>query len=272
MAARSSFFAALAVCLAGATIACAPKSLQLPTTTSVTLDDATPMLREALPQCAALTSVTAELGLSGRVGNAKLRGRIQAGFARPDKVRLEAVAPFGAPFFIVAGAAGRATMWLPRDARVLRDVAPQAILDALAGLSVTPDMLGAWIAGCPAPEFRAGAARAYGSDWVAVEGSGRTAWLRRTGAWRLVRSDGDGLHVEFADYTGTTPGRLRIQRADASAVPALDLRMAVSQVETNVALDDKAFSVEVPADAAPMTLDELRASGPLRDAVSAKTP
>ena len=106
MAARSSFFAALAVCLAGATIACAPKSLQLPTTTSVTLDDATPMLREALPQCAALTSVTAELGLSGRVGNAKLRGRIQAGFARPDKVRLEAVAPFGAPFFIVAGTGG----------------------------------------------------------------------------------------------------------------------------------------------------------------------
>ena len=66
--------------------------------------------------------------------------------------------------------------------------------------------------------------------------------------------------------------RLRMQRADASAVPALDLRMAVSQVETNVALDDTAFSVEVPADAAPMTLDELRASGPLRDAVSAKTP
>jgi len=76
LAARSRLFAALVLCLAGATIACAPKSLQLPTTTPVTLDDATPMLREALPQCAALTSVTAELGLSGRVGNAKLRGRI----------------------------------------------------------------------------------------------------------------------------------------------------------------------------------------------------
>jgi hypothetical protein len=272
LAARSSLFAALAVCLIGATIACAPKSLQLPTTTPVALDDATPMVREALPQCGAMTSVTAELGLSGRVGSAKLRGRLQAGFARPGRLRLEAVAPFGAPFFIVAGTGGQATMWLPRDARVLRDVAPAAILDALAGLSVEPDMLGAWIAGCPSPDFRASAARAYGADWVAIEGSGRTAWLRRSGAWRLVRSDGDGLHVEFADHVETTPGRLRIQRADASAAPALDLRMAVSQVETNVALDDKAFSVDVPADAAPMTLDELRASGPLRDAVSTKTP
>ena len=213
-----------------------------------------------------------ELGLSGRVGRAKLRGRIQAGFARPDKLRLEAVAPFGAPFFIVAGKGERATMWLPRDARVLRDVAPAAILDALAGLSVTPDMLGAWIAGCPSPDFHAGTARAYGAEWAAIEGGGRTAWLHRASGWRLVRSDGDGLHVEFADHAGTTPGRLRIQRADAQAVPALDLRMAVTQVETNVTREDKAFSVDVPADAAPMTLDELRESGPLRDAVSAKTP
>jgi hypothetical protein len=264
--------AAVVVCLTCATIACAPKSLQLPTTTGVALDDAAPMLREALPQCGALTSITAELALSGRVGSAKLRGRIQAGFAHADKVRLEAVAPFGAPFFIVAGMGGRATMWLPRDARVLRDISPAEILDALAGLSVAPDMLGAWIAGCPSPDFRAAAARSYGADWIAIDGNGRTAWLRRTGVWRLVRSDGDGLHVEFADHVGTAPGRLRIQRADPSAVPGLDLRLAVSQVETNVTLDDKAFSVDVPADAAPMTLDELRASGPLRDAVTAKTP
>jgi hypothetical protein len=230
------------------------------------------MVTEALGPCATLASITAELGLSGRVGTAKLRGRLQAGFATPDRIRLEAVAPFGAPFFIVAGEGGRATMWLPRDARVLRDAAPSAILDALAGLAVDPDHLGAWLAGCPAPRFRAQGAQSYGTDWVKVNDDGRTAWLRRTGVWRLVRTDDERLHIEFADHRGTVPGRIRIQRDAVSGGPPLDVRLAVSQVETNVTLPDTAFHVDVPSDATPMTLDELRASGPLREVTSGHTP
>ena len=42
-----------------------------------------------------------------------------------------------------------------------------------------------------------------------------------------------------------------------------DLRLALSQVEINVALDPIVFTVIVPAGAQPIGLDELRRAGPL---------
>jgi hypothetical protein len=45
---------------------------------------------------------------------------------------------------------------------------------------------------------------------------------------------------------------------------AVDLTATISQLETNVDLDAAAFTVNVPAGAAPLTLDELRQAGPLR--------
>jgi hypothetical protein len=40
----------------------------------------------------------------------------------------------------------------------------------------------------------------------------------------------------------------------------------LSQLESNVDIDAAAFTVDVPAAADPISLDELRASGPLRGA------
>jgi hypothetical protein len=42
------------------------------------------------------------------------------------------------------------------------------------------------------------------------------------------------------------------------------LTTGISQLEANVDLDAAAFRVDVPPDAKPLTLDELRQSGPLR--------
>jgi len=39
--------------------------------------------------------------MSGRAGRQKVRGRVVAGFARPASMRLEGVAPFGPPAFIL---------------------------------------------------------------------------------------------------------------------------------------------------------------------------
>jgi outer membrane biogenesis lipoprotein LolB len=246
--------------------ACAPSPLRLPSGPSVPEADPSAMLHEAIARCEGLRSITAEIGLSGRVGRVKLRGRLQAGFASPQALRVEAVAPFGAPVFILAGTGGRATLWLPRDDRVLADADPSGILDALAGLDVPPDQLRAWLWGCPVPGFQAGAARRYGADWVQVElGGGDALWLRHTDRWRLVEDRAGALAVEFGDFAGVAPGRVRIRRA-ADLAPALDVRLALSQVETNVTLTDAAFAVDVPASAQPITLDELRASGPLRAA------
>ena len=42
-----------------------------------------------------------------------------------------------------------------------------------------------------------------------------------------------------------------------------DLTLRLSQLEINMPLDAAVFEVEVPADATPLTLDELRRAGPL---------
>ena len=44
----------------------------------------------------------------------------------------------------------------------------------------------------------------------------------------------------------------------------VDLTAGLSQLEANVDLRPDAFRVDVPSDARPLTLDELRESGPLR--------
>jgi outer membrane lipoprotein-sorting protein len=51
--------------------------------------------------------------------------------------------------------------------------------------------------------------------------------------------------------------------SDAQQIP-VDLTAAISQLDANVDLDPAAFRVDVPPDAKPLTLDELRESGPLR--------
>ena len=255
----------LTAAVLAATVGCGPPpALKLPSGPSTPLADAQGILRDAIGHCAGLHSITAELGLSGRAGSTKLRGRLQAGFAQPGHVRLEAVAPFGAPYFVVAGTGDRTTLWLPRDARVLRDTSAADIVEALAGFSATPDDLAAWLEGCPSASFDGSAGQSFGADWAQIAGTTRSAWFRKTDRWRLVQTAHDGLSVEFADYAGLQPGRIRIRRAAADRA-ALDVGVSISQVETNVTLGDRAFAVDVPADAAPITLDELRRTGPLRD-------
>jgi hypothetical protein len=255
----------VAVALVAAEVACTSPVLQLPTGAPTALPDASAILRDAIGHCPGMRSITAEIGLSGRVGGTKLRGRLQAGFAQPDRLRLEAIAPFGAPFFVLAGAAGRSTLWLPRDARVLRDASAVDIVEALAGFSALPGDLAAWIAGCPAARFEPGEASAFGSQWARVASGERTAWFHLSDRWRLVQTEQAGLAVEFANHAGVQPGRVRIRRAAAADRGAVDVGLAIAQVETNVPLGDEAFSVDVRGDAAPMTLEELRRSGPLRE-------
>ena len=54
--------------------------------------------------------------------------------------------------------------------------------------------------------------------------------------------------------------RLRATPQDGVAA---DLTMQLSQVEINVTLAREVFDVEVPRDAVPLTLEELRRAGPL---------
>jgi outer membrane lipoprotein-sorting protein len=49
-----------------------------------------------------------------------------------------------------------------------------------------------------------------------------------------------------------------------SKTVSVDMTATIAQLEANVDLPAAAFRVDVPSDAVPMTLEELRATGPLR--------
>jgi hypothetical protein len=55
---------------------------------------------------------------------------------------------------------------------------------------------------------------------------------------------------------------VRVRRAGDTAV---DITARVEQLSVNTAIDPRAWSVDVPSDADPMTLDELRSIAPLAE-------
>ena len=72
----------------------------------------------------------------------------------------------------------------------------------------------------------------------------------------------DGWQIEYQTWQGRFPQSVRLL-SDAQSVN-VDLTTTISQLEANAGLDPKAFTVDVPPDARPLTLEELRDSGPLQ--------
>jgi hypothetical protein len=232
----------------------------------------------AMSACRGVRRLTAEVVVRGQVGGAKIRGRVLAGFERGGALRLEAPAPFGAPIFVLASRQNRAVLWLPRDHRVVRDAPVEDVLDAIAGLRQTSDDLLSLLTGCltAAGPAAAGDVRrnAQGVLMTTLQ-DGTVAYLQRTGTdWRLTagtresRADGQSWSVSYADFSTAFPATIRMWRT-AQPVSGEPLRSAlvlqVSQMETNVSLESRAFDIAVPTDAVPMTLEELRQAGPLAD-------
>jgi hypothetical protein len=251
----------IAVMVAG----CAARTLHLPTGVGTPVADAAGLLDEAAAGCRAVRTFQAELAISGVAGGERIRGRLIAGFERPAAMRLEAVAPFGPPAFILVSRTNSATLLIPRDGRILSDAPPAQVVEALAGVSLAPDDLLAILAGCISVDQRADSARAYEGGWAAVEvEDGTTVYLRRSArGWRVVAGTRGALSVEYGHGTGPTPSRVRLRVTSGTGAAVTDLGITVSQVETNTSIDPRAFALRVPDGAVPMTLDELRRSGPL---------
>lgn len=250
-----------AVCLVLS--ACAAKRLALPSDAGAPLPDFSQVHSQVSAACAAVRTLTAELGLAGRAGEQRLRGRVVAGFARPDSMRLEGVAPFGAPAFILVAGGNSATLVLPRADRVLRGARADEILGALTGVALAPADLQAILGGCVTPMPRAVAGRLHQNGWASIDLEGSaTLYLQRQGtAWQLRAAKRAGWQIEYPAWQGMFPQVVRL-RSDALA-GAVDLSATITQLETNVDLEDSAFTVTVPPGTTAITLDELRTAGPL---------
>lgn len=255
---------ALIALAAFASSACGVKRFERPSDAGVPVADVAAAWAAVSASCAEVRSLTAELGLSGRAAGTRLRGTIQAGFQAPGGIRLEGVAPFGQPVFILAGDATSATLLLPRDERVVRAAAASEILEAMAGVRLEADALRAVLAGC-VMTGRPTSATEHGELTRFVFDDGEV-FARRTGSGaQIVAGLARPFLIEYLERGGLWPRRVRISRAMPNGA-GVELTLSLSQVETNVTLPAEAFTIAVPPGTQPMTVEQLRVSGPLGEA------
>jgi hypothetical protein len=226
---------------------------------------------EATKACRDVRSLTADASISGRVAGRRVRATLQIGLADPNALRLEAVAPFGAPIFVLAAQHGTGTLLLPRDREVLRDTPADAMIDAIAGIKLTPDELRAVATGCVSPAPSATGGRRYPGDLTAIAlKDGAMAFVGSVkGSSRILFASRPGLIVEYVEYANGLPRKIVLRRdapektSEGAPSAGAELSLTLSQVELNTTLGPRAFMVDVPSDARAITLEELRKTGPL---------
>jgi outer membrane biogenesis lipoprotein LolB len=243
--------------------ACASRRVSLPSDPGRPLPDYSAIHAQVSSACAGVRTFTAALGLAGQAGEQSLRGRVIAGFERPSSMRLEGVAPFGAPAFVLTTRADSALLVLPRQSRVVRDASPSDLLGALTGVTLAPGDLQAVLTGCVESAPRATAGRLHGNGWASLDlAGGATIYLQRNGPrWRVRAARRQNWQIEYPLWPGAFPQSVRLH---ADMPVEVDLTATISEVEANVDLRDDTFTVDVPRDAQPLTLEELREAGPLR--------
>jgi hypothetical protein len=250
------------VLLAALTVtSCGAPLMKLPAGPGAPATDAAEALTQATAACRGIRTLTAEAAASGKVSGQRFRATLLVGVAAPASARIEAVAPFGAPAFILAAHDDATTLLLPRDDRVLEHGKSDEVLDAVAGVRLSAAELRDVLAGCAAADALRPEGRALGQDWRVF---GESLYLHRAGAtqpWQLVAVHrGFGL-VEYRDFVNGLPRSIHMVSrggAEVNAGSAFDLTLALSQQETNVALGPEVFRVAVPRTAKPISLDELQ--------------
>lgn len=240
----------------------------------------------ATEPCRAVRSMEFTLSIGGQAHGAALRRTRMRGAVEGGALRLEALAPFGAPLFILVAPDDRAaTLLLPRDRQVIAGADPAVLLDVLAGLELGPADVAALLTGCLAPGAGTTAGGRLG-DWTVIDlEGGWSAYLRDApaggaGAGPVVAAgQRDRLTVAYSDHVRGLPRGFRVEveapsnvpgTADATGVAdaggageATDLNASLTQVNINTTLHPAVFRVDVPAEYAPITVDELRGAPPL---------
>jgi outer membrane biogenesis lipoprotein LolB len=243
--------------------ACTPRRVPLPTDSGTPFPDVASVHQQVSSSCRDVRTFTAALSLRGRVAGQRLSGRAIAGFERPASMRLEGLAPLGQPAFILAAQAGTGVLLLPRDSRVVRGQPAEAILEALIGVNLAPGDLQAILTGCVVPNPMPTGGRLHANGWASIDlQSGARLYLRRTSQWEVRAARRDGWQIEYTLGQSRFPESVRLTAE--SPTTDVDLTATLSEIEANVDLRAETFRVDVPSNAGPLTLEELREAGPLR--------
>jgi len=84
----------------------------------------------------------------------------------------------------------------------------------------------------------------------------------------LTAADYGAWHVDYAGHASGFPRVVRIRTAAGPGSPGeggIDITARIEQLEVNTQINPLAWAVEIPSDADPMTLDELRSIAPLAE-------
>jgi hypothetical protein len=254
--------AAVGLCVLASS--CAPRLAALPSGPGTPFPDALSAYEQATTRCRDVKTLAAILTISGRAAGQRFpRASVDGGFEAPANVRLELPSP-GRPIFTFVASGDRATLLLGREGRILRDAPAPATLEALAGIALTPSELRTIVSGCGFGPGEPADARALDAGWASMQLSGATAWLQQVGGtWTLVAASRGPVEVRYSDFVQGRPAVIRLRSSAGQAGRATDLTVTLSQVDINEPLGPSVFQVDVPPDAKPLTLEELRQAGPL---------
>jgi outer membrane lipoprotein-sorting protein len=260
------------VCLLAALAAssCGASLTRLPTGPGTPANDAADALTQATSACRAVMSMTADASVSGSAGGRRLRARLSLGVQSPASARLEAIGPFARPLFVLAARGDTATLLLNEDNRILERGQPRAVLEAITGVPLDATELRDALTGCSLSSRAPADGQLLGDDWRMLRDGSRSIYLNRnppSAPWRLVavvHQDGTApeWRTEYRDFVDGLPRTIRLV---SSSPGRFNLRLELRDIELNPALGPEAFEVKVPTSAQPITLEELRRAGPLRD-------
>ena len=128
--------------------------------------------------CRPLRTATAEIASRAASAPSASGPGWSPALPRPASLRLEALAPFGAPALVLASDGATTTLLFPRETQVLRDAPVADVLDAITGLALDAAELRRLLFGCVAGDGGA-RPRASAGGWQVVEAGETRAFLQR---------------------------------------------------------------------------------------------
>ena len=247
---------------------CAPGRVVLPDGTGEPFYDYSSVFAEVTRECRGVRTLEAVLSLAGRADGRRLQGKVLVGLATPASLRLVGIAPFGPPTFILVARPPDSTLLLLRDRRVVKHEPVSEILQALTGVALEPDDLRSVLSGCVVSNSEPIGGRAYGDEWLVIDlRGGAIAYLRVVnGERRIVGGVRGAVSLEYSHFVRQIPRRVRFMASypdDVTVSQDTDFTVTMSQIQINVPFGPDVFTLKIPIDALPMTLEELQRAKPL---------
>ena len=245
---------------------CAPRPFQVPQDSGVRILDYEELLKEATQHCQRVKSLELLLAIKGKSGDSSIGGRVRAAIMKPSLLRLEGLAPYGSPSFVLISNRELAVLLLPRDRRAIVEATTADLLKSLTGLYLDQEDFLGLLTGCLVSEPKPKEARRYRGEMIGIELYDEARlYIQPSGEYPLIVAGIlRDLSVQYTDYKRGLPRALRVQTASAELIQT-DFRATLSQLNVNVDIRKEAFSTVVPDSFSLMTLDEFhKLNGPLK--------